>query len=490
MPLPKRLSAVAALVLAFSHTAPLASQAMAQSDQTYAAAARLADEAISVATSLPPGFKRDAVLRSVSRNLRWFGQPEAGLRAARAMTDGGVTEIPPGARMGPPRYVPLREAMPSDNPCDAGLWRQQNGRDAATPKERDTWAQDCLLNRDFHWIGLPSVDEVRAAVQGLPDDDTKGAVLAMLIRSYRDRSTLQFVRDEVDRSGPKLPKSARTGLAKMLSHPAVLFRLGERDAAMVAARRIEAYAPRAELIRLLVVAGETEAAAEVFELLSRTPPEYEGCYQLFSSIGGLELMYLGRVSKPVPAIGAFLDRISTSAYFKRTCPEGVPADLDVGHLLAAGRLDAAIARARQAPDTPFLLIGTVFEVASEMLRSGDRDAARGLAMEAAAALPPFDPGDKIDPNDANRDWEEFTESGEPRPVPNFGENAGETELRFRVIQLLAATGATAEAEAVARQQLPGAMQAIALSAVVAGMAGIRSDGQTPRLSVIDKHDIE
>jgi hypothetical protein len=113
----------------------------------------VADEAVAAALTLPPGYKRDVVLRAVSRNLRWFGQHEAGVRAARAMTDDGLSEVPPGARPAQPRYVPLREALPTGSPCDAGLWRQEGGGEAKAPRAREAWARECLLTRDCRRLG-------------------------------------------------------------------------------------------------------------------------------------------------------------------------------------------------------------------------------------------------------------------------------------------------------------------------------------------------
>lgn len=98
--------------------------------------AAVAAEAIATALTLPEGYKRDVVLRTVSRNLRWFGQKEAGVKAARAMSDGGVEELPPGTRPSPPRYVLLVEAQPSQDPCDAGIWREEGSGEAKTPRER------------------------------------------------------------------------------------------------------------------------------------------------------------------------------------------------------------------------------------------------------------------------------------------------------------------------------------------------------------------
>ncbi len=75
------------------------------------------------------------------------------------------------------------------------------------------------------------------------------------------------------------------------------------------------------------------------------------------------------------------------------------------------------------------------------------------------------------------------------PKRNFGERSGDTGRRFQVIQLLAATGAASEADALARAQPTGGLRAVALSAAAAGRAGMRFDDQAPMLSEIDKNEL-
>lgn len=455
-------------------------------------AAAVADEAVAAALTLPPGYKRDVVLRAVSRNLRWFGQPDAGLRAARAMTDRGVGEVPLGARLAPPRYVPLKEAMPTGSPCDAGVWREDDGSDATTPAARDAWAERCLLTRDFHYIGLPDIGLMRTVATGLPAGETKAGVLAMLIRHYGDADTLRFVTGEIGRNGASLPAKARAALAEMLAEPEMLYRLGRKSEALAAARTARSFQLKAELIALLVRDNDPASAIAVFDTLAATPPEFgDTCYGWFGPIGGLRLAYVGNAMKPSPGLGGFLDRLPASATFRRACPQGLDAELAVSHLLAAGRLDAAIVRAREESAQPFLLVDALLQVGRARLSRGERDLARAHAIEAGAALPPFDPGDPVVPRKATDVPVVVTlpSAGAGGPTRNFGERSGDTHRRFHVIQLLAATGAVAEADALARVQPAGGLRAVALSAAVAGRAGLRFDDQAPTLSEINKDDL-
>jgi hypothetical protein len=164
-------------------------------------------------------------------------------------------------------------------------------------------------------------------------------------------------------------------------------------------------------------------------------------------------------------------------------------EVEVEYLLAAGRLDAAVERAKPVVAQPFLLIDALLQTARVRLRNGDRDAARAHALAAAAALPPFDRGDRTEEVATNSAVVNMGGSTDGQPSRNFGERSGDTQRRLHVIQLLAATGAVVEADALARMQLAGALRAVALSAAVAGRAGLRFDDQAPTLSVIEAQDL-
>lgn len=398
-----------------------------------------ADAAVDEALTLPPGYPRDAVLRAVSRNLRWSGHPDAGLRAARAMTDGGTDEIPPGTRPAPPRYVPPRTAFP-DARCDRAP------ADAA-----DDWARPCLLERDHHWTGLPDAELLRGVVPRLRDAGVRRGVLAMLVREYGDADTLRFVAAEQARRPDPV-------IADLLATPQARYRLGDRAAALAAARAARSFDDKAAAIRLMLAANDVDAAVAVFDTLATTPPELaDDCFGWFGPIGGLALADLGHVGAPVPAIGTFLDRIGTTPLFRRLCPAGLDAETAVALSLAAGRADAALARAHRETATPFLLIDTALQIGRDQLHAGDRAAARQLLSEAAAALPPY------------RDHERL----------------GDTGRRFHLVQLLAAADAAGAADTLARRQPAGALRAVALSAAVAGRAGLRVDDQAPELETID-----
>lgn len=441
----------------------------------------LANEAIDAALSLPPGYKRDIVLLTVSRNLRWFGQPEAGRRAARAMTDGGVEEIPSGSKSGSHRRIPYREAFPGADPCDAGLWREADGGVATTPREREVWAETCLVTRDFHWGVAPSMEQYRSAAEGLPAGEIK-ATLLMFLSNYHNVDALRFVKSEFDHDEKQLPQRVRGQLAKRLAEPAILYRLGFKDKALASVSAVDTFAPKADFIRLLIKVGDVSNAVSVFERLSDTPPKFaQSCLGWFLQ---LDLSSLGYASAPVEGLGKFLDEISGSPLFQRICPKGLDAELYVEHLLSAGRFESAIERARQEKSYPFLLIKALLEVGRENFRRQDQVAARGRALEAAAVLPPFNPGEPIDPNDAHMNLD-----GTKRTPRDFEEGSGNTARRFEVIRLLAATGAVAEAAALARKQPAGALRAVALSAAVAGRAGIRFDEYAPVLSTISKSDL-
>lgn len=456
----------------------------------------VAREAVDTALALPPGYGRDTVLRAVSRNLRWFGKPDEGVRAARAMTDGGASEIPPGTRPGPPRFVPLAEAFPTGSPCDAGLWREEGGGTAKSPPARERWATECLLTRDFHYVGLPDVALVREAASGLPPGEVKANVLAMLIRRYGDAETLRLAAAELERDGTRVPAGARTGLKAMLAEPEALYRLGRKREAVAAAQGAKNFGEKAELIRLLLRDEDASDALAVFETLGGTPPEFaDDCSSWFDSLGGLGLAYIGYARSPAAALGPFLDGLPRSPLFRRVCPTGMDAETEVAHLLAAGRLDAAVARARTDAKQPFLLVDAALEAGTARLLRGEHEAARALADEAGAALPPFDPGDPappVKPGDAMAGMSDAMTriSGEPSAPPrNFGERSGDTGRRFEVIRLLAAAGAADEANALARAQPAGALRAVALSAAVAGRSGIRFGDQEPSLEVISASDL-
>ena len=459
----------------------LSATPLSGSELPAAANAKLvADEAVAVALSLPPGYKRDVVLRAISRNLRWFGQHEAGVRAARAMTDNGKSEVPLGAGPSQPRYVPLREALPTGSPCDAGIWRKEGGGEAATPRAREAWARDCLLERDFHWMGLPEGALVRAVAADLPAGETKASVLAMLIRSYGDADTLRFVESEFKRDGSRLPTKARAALAQMLAEPTALYRLGRKGEALAAARSARTFEQKAEMIRQLIGDNDAGSATLLFETLGSTPPEFsDDCFQWFSSFSGLSLARLGNARSTTPALGAFLDQLPGSTLYRRICPKGMPVELETEHLLSAGRLDAAITRARSEPGQPFLLVDALLQVGQVRFRDGDREAARAHALAAAEALPVFDRGDPVNPNEANSMVINMDAATSDQPGRNFGERPADTGRRLEVIRLLAATGAVREADALARKQLAGALRAVALSASVAGRAGMRFDDQAP-----------
>lgn len=449
----------------------------------------VADEAVAEAVKLPPGYKRDTVLRAVSRNLRWFGQPAAGLRAARAMTDLGVSEVPLGQQPRQPRFVPLKEAFPTGSPCDAGTWREKGGGEAKSPKAREKWAEECLLTRDFHYIGRPDVGQVRTVATSLRAGEIKAGVLAMLVRSYGDADSLRLVANEIDRDGAAMPAEARTALTAMLAEPESLYRLGRKADALSAARTAKTFQPKAELISLLLRDGDPASAMIVFETLAATPPEYaDGCDSWFSPIGGLRLAASGYARNPSAGLAGFIDRLPQSAFFRTICPNGWGAEVAVEHLLAAGRLDAAIARARSAREQPFLLVDAALQAGEARLVRSERDAARAYAVEAGRALPPFDRGDPAPAREfaTTSMTDTSTGNGPPR---SFGEASGNTHRRLEVIRLLAATGAVDEADALARAQPAGGLRAVALSAAVAGRAGLHFGDQVPSLSGIALNDL-
>jgi hypothetical protein len=228
----------------------------------------------------------------------------------------------------------------------------------------------------------------------------------------------------------------------------------------------------------------------VFETLSSTPPEFsDSCFSWFSPVGGLDLSSMGSALSPARGLGAFLDRLPASPLFRRVCPNGLDAEQEVQHRLAAGQLDAAIARARRERGAPFLLVDALLQAGMVRLRDGARDEARRHAMEAAAALPPFDPGDPVDKDAANSGVVVSNTSDETQARRNSGENSGDTGRRFEVIRLLAATGAIAEADAIARAQPAGGLRAVALSAAIAGRAGLRFDDQAPAPEWISASDL-
>ncbi|MEE2916918.1 MAG: hypothetical protein VYB32_07580, partial [Pseudomonadota bacterium] len=83
--------------------------------------------------------------------------------------------------------------------------------------------------------------------------------------------------------------------------------------------------------------------------------------------------------------------------------------------------------------------------------------ARRLLGEAAAILPPY----------------------------RTDERSGDINRRFELTRLLAAAGDADAADTLARRQPAGALRAVALSAAVAGRAGLRFDDQAPMLETID-----
>lgn len=447
----------------------------------------VAREAVAMAVALPPGYHRDLVLRAVSRNLRWFGQPDAGVEAARAMSDHGLNEVAPGTQPRPPRFIPLREAMPSQNPCDAGIWREQDGSEARTPREREKWAENCLLRRDFHYIGLPEVEQVRTVAETLPPGDTKGLTLAMLIRSYHDATSLQLVERELTVHRAAFSAEAREGLTRLMADPAVLYAVGRKPEAVAAARAATEREPKQEIILMLLKDDAIADALAVFETLERAaPPEFgEGCSSWFNPIGGLQFWSLGNARSPSSTLGGFLDGLQSSPFFGRICSTGLPADEAIASLLIAGRYDAAIARAEREKETPFLLVDALLQSASAMMRGQERAKALVYAKRAGAALPLFDPGDRPTPPSPPGEPVVASTDMPNGPPRNYGERPGDTARRFEVMRVLAAAGAPDEAERLARQQPAGAMRAVALSAAVAGRFGLRFDDQAPSIESIE-----
>lgn len=441
-----------------------------------------------MAVALPSGYDRDLVLRAVSRNLRWFGHPDAGVEAARAMSDHGVMEVEPGTQPRPTRFIPLKEAMPSRDPCDAGIWREQGG-EARTPAAREKWAERCLLQRDFHWVGLPKAEQVRTVAETLPPGAIKGLVLVMLIRSYRDAASLQLVERELAAHRAAFPAETRNGLTRSMAEPAVLYALGRRPEALAATLVSKEREPKQELILALLKDDAVSDALAVFETLDRTPPPelVEGCNGWFNQIDGLEFWSLGNAQSPSPGLGRFLDGLQSSAFFRRICSAGLPADEAVTSLLIAGRYDAAIARAEREKETPFLLVNALLQSATAMMHARDTAKALVYAKRAGAALPPFDPGDRPSPLPPQGEAMVVEMDGsEPGGPPrNYGEKSGDTARRFQVLQILAASGAPDEAERLARQQPAGAMRAVALSVAVAGSSGLRFDDQAPTINTIE-----
>jgi len=452
-----------------------------------AAVSAIADEAVAEALTLPPGYKRDVILRAVSRNLRYFGKHEAGVQAARAMSDGGKGELPRGDPLAAPRYTILRGFSPDGDLCAAGPPRGSDGRIEGSTGQKERWARECLLERDFHWIGMPDVDVVRDMAASLPPGEVKAGLLAMLIRGYGDADTLRFVEGETAREGGRLPAAAQ--LRAILAEPVNQFILGKKEQALAAAKQSSSFRERATIILMLLRANDAPTAMHQFESLSTTPPEFaEDCSGWFNPFGGLHLPGAGRTREAQTGIGAFLDLLPSSPLFKRICPTGFDVRTEVEYLSAAGRADAALARAMEAKAEPFIAIDVLTGLVRSRLGAADFDRARAYGLQAATLLPPFDAGQRpavaVEAANASTSAVDLAAAGY-----RAGESPGDTHRRFEVIRLLAATGATDEADALARQQPKGAMRAVALSASVAGRVGIPAGDQAPSLSVIESSDL-
>lgn len=471
-------------LLALFLTVVPANAAPAAADGAVSAIAR---EAVAEALTLPPGYKRDVVLRTVSRNLRYFGKHEAGVQAARAMSDGGKGELPRGDPLAARRYTIVRGFSPDGDPCALGPPRAMDGRIEGSTGQKERWARACLLERDFHWIGMPDVDVVRDMAMSLQPAEVKTGLLSMLIRMYGDADTLRFVEGEIAREGDRLPAAAQ--LRGMLAEPTNQFILGQREAALAAARKSSSFRERATIILMLLRANDAPTAMHQFEGLSTTPPEFaEDCSGWFNPFGGLHLPGAGKSHEAQSGIGAFLDLLPSSPLFKRICPTGFDVRTDVEYLSAAGRADAALARAMDAKDKPFIAIDVLLGLVQSRLAAGNLDRARAYALQAAALMPTFDPGHRpsnsVGSAGASMNAADLLAAGY-----RAGERPGDTDRRFQVIRLLAATGATNEADALARKQPAGAMRAVALSAAVAGRVGIPAGDQAPSLSVIEASDL-
>lgn len=416
----------------------------------------IAQEAVNVALALPAGHKRDGVLRAISRNLRRFGYPDEGHRAAVAMSDRGKSEYVE-TNSGKSLHLPDQHVQA----CRAGLWREDDGSQATSDTDREAWTKRCVLDGEYHFTALPDVSVVRGAAAALPAGDVKAATLARLISSYGDPSTLDFVEAELDRS--PLSSEQRNALRGMLRLPSALYAHGAKAEAITAAQRLNDFPEKATLIVELIRDGDTRSAISVFETIRSAPPQTNDgtCMGWFNPFGGLYLSHLGSAMSPSAGLQGFLDLLYDSPTFREICPNGFDAETAVEYLLAAGRFDMAIKRAEQAPDQPFLSIDALLQSGRATLQSGDRISARKMALRSGAALPAF--------------------SGKERP--------GDTRRRFQVIQLLAATGAISEADSLARGQPAGAMRAIALSVAAAGRAGMRFDEQAPMLSEVDGRNL-
>lgn len=451
-----------------------------------ATASAIADEAVVEALTLSPGYKRDVILRAVSRNLRYFGKHEAGVRAARAMSDGGKEELPQGDPLAAPRYTILRGFSPDGDLCAAGPRRGTDGQIEGTTGQKEQWARECLLERDFHWIGMPDVGVVQDMAVSLQPGQVKSGLLSMLIRAYGNADTLRFVEREIARDGNKLPAAAQ--LREMLAEPANQFVLGQRDGALAAARQSSSFRDRATIILLLLRTNDAPRAIQLFESLATTPPEYaEDCSGWFNPFGGLHLPSAGRTREAQEGIGAFLDLLPSSLLFRRICPTGFDASTAVEYLSAAGRREAALARALEVEEQPFMAIDVLIGLVRGKLAAGDRVGARASALQAAGLMPPFDPGQRPATTDG---VVSFSMNASTLPAGyRAGERPGDTHRRFEVIRLLAAAGAIDEADALARKQQAGAMRAVALSVAAAGRAGIPVGDQAPSLSVIEASDL-
>lgn len=434
-------------------------------------------------------MKRDRALRSVSRNLRFFGYAVAGERAARAMTDGGKQELPPPTPVSP--VSPRPSWLFS---CDGGLWREDDGTLAATPHAREEWAQRCLVKRDFDWIGLPKADLVREAAATVSPGEVKANLLAMLVNAYGDAETLQFVIRELRSHSGQLPNLAVQYLNAKLKAPIALYRLGNSKGALDAARSTKSFKEHEELVRALVVAGDVRTAITIFELLLRDPQPKMGsgnrCFDWFNMFLGFDISDLGNTRSPRPTVGEFFDAMTALPTFQEICPQGLDADTTTSYLLAAGRFDAAIDYVNKYQKSPFRKIRVLLRVGEVEAYSGNRVKALEHARAAASILPDFDPGDPyILPVYMGVVENAAAPAAVDIPPHNYGENGGDTLARLEVIRLLAAAGAPQEADRLARQQRAGALRAVALSVAVAGRIGFKFGPQEQTIDAIQASDL-
>lgn len=411
----------------------------------------LAELAVESALALPAGLEREAVLRTVSRNLR-YAHRDLALRSAQGMREDYER------RSFEPKPSPLDEEI-MQGLSDLNAQRREKERQCQAlirlgPPQRASVAE--LARRDEQARSCANLDAppgcvppwrppfatLMAMARTLAASKTRAELIYMALWSTWDRepSQAKVALAELRALIPQLPPEEAAEAQGWLDDYKVDLLEGKPQDAVNRVRAsslsnkphidLDPATRASSLVADLLRLGYVDEAVGSLALLPVGP----SCDRYDPGFGDLYNVALSNFDAE-PLLARFLDRLPASPEFRRLCPKGLSKALEADLEIRAGRPNRGLIAAAGVANVSDK-VQLQADAADNLVKAGRRDEARSLLVTAA---------------------EQFT-----MPVTD----TASANLRLRLIHQLARVGERVRAEQLASGFPRLGTRAVAWSVIV------------------------